>query len=172
MPSTIKSTVGQEIAHEIHITGDRSIFYYAQSCGWKTISIDLLTPSKKVLRTEYMTSEIRKYPNLLHCLHDIFSLQMDLKRYSVPVSRVKVECPPYPHLIKHSLYMEAHFPTKDNNYPISRNTNKTTILATDREYDKDLYDDFRIKHADHELELCIFDTNIKEDKDWFDLWDV
>ena len=51
---------------EFHITGDKSIHRASEGIGIKTISIDLLKPNLKSLRTEHMTSQIGVYKNYEH----------------------------------------------------------------------------------------------------------
>lgn len=35
----------------------------------------------------------------------------------------------------------------------------------------ELYDEFRYKHENKELELCLYDTNPVEDMDWLELFE-
>jgi hypothetical protein len=53
---------------------------------------------------------------------------------------------------------------------MSRNKNKATILATDREYKIENYEFFRRRYKDVVVELCLYDSHIKEDQDWFNLY--
>ena len=45
-------------------------------------------------------------------------------------------------------------------------------MATSRTYDKYEYDNFMevFGSNDEEVELCLFDTFVDEDKDWFELY--
>lgn len=161
----------QALTYEIHITGDQSIIENAQKLGWKTIEIDLLRPDGSILRREYMTSEVRKYNRRLNVYIDILFLKFCLKYMGTKIYRSKIETTPYPYLFPSAKYVEAHFEVDNNEYPISRNAKKTKILATDREYNPDNFKSFLEKHKGRELELCIYDTNVNEDKDWLDLWE-
>jgi hypothetical protein len=44
-------------------------------------------------------------------------------------------------------------------------------MVTDREYDKQNYFEFRQKWGHEDIELCLYDTFITEDKDWFSLYE-
>jgi hypothetical protein len=156
---------------EVHITGDNSIHDIGQILCQKTIGIDLLRADKSVLREEHMTSLIYKYeqPNSYDiCLRLVGQLAAIYVKNGVYVQRIKIECPYYQHYVDQSLYMESHFESDDFELPTSRNQRKTTFLATDRTYDKSEYQEFAEKYKGKELELCLYDTFVKEDKDWFD----
>lgn len=155
---------------EIHITGDKSILAEAAKLGLKTITIDLLTPQKEKMRQEYMTSQIEKMENYEECRKHVERLVESLKRKQVEIIRVKIESPDYAHYRSRSLYMESHFEAIDHLFPMSQNIRKDTVLGTDREYSQEKYDDFRAKYIDKELELCLYDSFVEEDKDWFDLY--
>jgi hypothetical protein len=155
---------------EIHITGDESIHRLAKKYDHKTIAIDLLRPDYSCIRTEHMTSFILKYP-FQTLAYDSCKLLVDniVRCYEadgLKIARVKIESPFYDYYIEQSLYIESHFTTDGTYYPISRNQKKTACLATDREYDQDLYWDFKQKHEGKELELCLYDTFPREDLDW------
>jgi hypothetical protein len=117
-----------------------------------------------------MTSMIFKFDSYQSCKSHVDALVEAFKIAGVNVLRVKIESPYYDHYRKQSLYMESHFEAEDARYPMSRNQRKTTRLATDREYDQRFYDLFRAAWASKELELCLYDTWVDEDKDWFDLY--
>lgn len=152
---------------EIHITGSPQI---VEAIPIKTIIIDLLRPDKSVLRTEYMTSAVARFENYEGCKAHVDELVGFLKEKDVDIYRVKIECPYYAHYERQSCYIESHFPTEQADYPISRNQRKTSILGTDRTYIQTEYDAFRKKWEGQDIELCLYDTNVFEDKDWFDLW--
>lgn len=149
---------------EVHITGDERIHEVA---GVKTIAIQLLRPDFNIHRIEHMTSQVVKCENYQACLEQTLAFAAKIPN----VVRVKIECPYYPHYVAQSLYMESHAddpPWID--YPISRNANSYKLMATDRVYDQAVYDVFRLKWAKHTIELCLYDTNVEEDKDWFSFW--
>lgn len=156
---------------EVHITGDKRIFAEAAQLGIKTISICLLRPDRSYLRSEFMTSQIFRFENYDACKVHVDKLVSALKQAGVKILRVKIESPYYEHYREQSLYMESHFEATDNQFPISKNARKDTYLATDRVYEHGGYDAFREKHKDSkELELCLYDSDVNEDADWFDLY--
>lgn len=155
---------------EIHITGSDTINAELDTLGIKNIVIELLTPDKKVLRTEYMSSFVSKHNNLADCQVYVNTILAVLKSNII---RVKIESPYYEHYKEQSLYLESHFkPFNDLNlYPVSRNAKSNKELATDRIYDKKAYRDFVEKWRHEDVEMCLVDTFVDEDKDWFDLYD-
>lgn len=152
---------------EVHITGDESILNHAEV---KTISIDLLRPDKSILRTEHMTSHVCKFENFNKCKSYVDQVTKKLLDSGTNIVRVKVECPYYKHYVDQSLYIESHFVDNGFKYPSSKNKNKHSILATKREYDHSKYEAFTKKSKNEIIELCLYDTNVQEDKDWFDLY--
>lgn len=163
---------------EIHITGSLNIHNVCKTLGVKTIAVELLKPDGSILYIEDMTSFIFKGSEV-DMYERVLSLVGDLSRNRVVIDRIKVETPyvGYEHLIPKSKYMETHFKcgeriVEDELFilPTSRNIEKTSYLATDRVYDSSKYQDFYEKYKDNELELCIFDSNVNQDKEWFDLY--
>jgi len=51
-----------------------------------------------------------------------------------------------------------------------RNAKSSKLLATDRTYDKKEYQAFIEKWKGEDVEMCLLDTWIEEDKDWFELY--
>ena len=82
----------------------------------------------------------------------------------------KIECPPYSELFPMSIYVESHFNPIFVIYPISRNKKSGKLMATDREYNKDKYLTFLDNWTNEDCELCIFDSFVDEDLDWFNLY--
>jgi hypothetical protein len=160
------------IPFEVHITGDSSILKHACSLGIKTIEVDLLRPNLSKMRTEYMTSYIFSRELYSTALESVFNTTLSLTKLGVDVERVKIECPYINEYIKQSLYLESHWdingiPT-DKTFPLSKNRNKhNRYLATDRTYDSSKYEDFKEKYKMVVTELCLFDSNLVEDFDWF-----
>jgi len=152
---------------EIHITGESDINKELTTLGIKNIIIDLLGPDKLVLRTEYMSSFTKKFENIYECKEYVNSLCHLLKS---KIIRVKIESPFYEEYIDKSLYMESHFNPFNLNYPISRNQRSQKLIATDRTNNKLSYNDFRKKWENEDVELCLYDSFIEEDRDWFDLY--
>lgn len=94
----------------------------------------------------------------------------------VIVSRVKIEVP-YFHgeFIDNSLYIEMHLPygIVSGDYPISVNKISGKKIITDRRYNKQEYVDFINKWSgvnSCEIELCVYDTNVGGDSEWFKFW--
>ena len=162
---------------EIHITGDERIIKAAKALDLKTIVIDLLRPDKSYYRTEYMTSQAYHCENFNKCQEYVNDL---VNKLNVDILRVKIECPYYRHYVDQSLYFEVHYKAKGDFFPMSQNKGKNYFLCTAREYDKTKYDSLWQKHGgifllappeNFIMELCLYDTNINEDKDWFDLYE-
>jgi hypothetical protein len=157
---------------EIHITGDESVIENAKKLDMSHISIDLLKPDKSVLRREHMTSHVRSFKDYEDCKAYVDEKVEAFKTLGTEIYRVKIETLYYEEFVDRSCYIESHFIDVDKgNYPISRNARKTEILGTDREYDKAKYEEFRLKHKGREVELCVYDTFVDEDKDWFLLFE-
>lgn len=159
---------------EIHITGSINIREVCKTLGVKTISVELLKPNGGTLYIEDMTSFIFKGSEI-DMYERVLLLVGDLSRNNVSISRIKVETPYVgcEHLVPKSKYMETHFQCGERSrftLPTSRNTKKTTFLATDRTYDQSNYFEFYKKYKNNELELCIFDSNIEQDREWFELY--
>lgn len=152
---------------EIHITGSSDINEQLDRLGIKNIIIDLLKPNKTILRTEYMSSFISKHKNLTDCQRYVNSVLLNL---SCEIIRIKIESPYYEHYKKRSLYLESHFKPFNELYPISKNAKSNKELATDRTYKKKEYNAFIEKWKTEEIEMCLVDTFVEEDKDWFDLY--
>jgi hypothetical protein len=153
---------------EIHITGDKSIISASKILGVKSIVIDLLKPDNNFYRTEFMTSDVKKFDSYDSCLKYVDDLSSKLLAAHVRINRVKIESPYYEHYRDLSCYIESHFPAKGSEFPVSRNHSKMEyLLATDRRYKKEDYDNFREQYKDHDIELCLMDSNIEEDFDWF-----
>lgn len=153
---------------EIHITGGQDIITLAKKLSLKTIVIELLNPDKSRFRTEYMTSHVAKFDNYQTCKDYVDDAAQKLGS----VVRTKIESPYYKHYVNQSVYIESHFDAIDSKYPISKNQNKDSLLATDREYRKENYEDFRRRYKGVVVELCLFDSNVNEDLDWFKLYAI
>jgi len=160
---------------EVHITGDESIIEAAKSLNIRTIVIDLVKPDRSFFRTEHMTSHVCRFDSYDECKEWVDDVVAKLMTAGVNIVRVKIECPYYPSYIDKSIYFEVHYDAVGNAYPMSKNQGKDSFLCTAREYDKDKYDDLSWRHSgvsrDCTMELCLYDTNIEEDKDWFDLYE-
>jgi hypothetical protein len=150
--------------YEIHITGEHGINAELDGLGVKNIVVDLLRPDLSLLRTEYMSSFISKHNNINECEAHVKELVGKLK---TKILRVKIESPYYAHYLDRSLYLESHFKPFDERYPISRNARSGKLMGTDRTYDKGQYDAFMEKWQTEDREMCLLDTFVEEDFDWF-----
>lgn len=165
---------------EIHITGDEKILNIGNELGLKTITIDLLKPNRSYHRTEYMTSQVHHAENYFECKAYVDDIVDKLVDKGVEIKRVKIECPYYKHYDYQSLYLELHYRAGCNTYPLShtRGKDEDTYLCTVRTYDKGEYTTLLWNHTrgvvskrDLVIELCLYDTDVNEDKDWFDLYE-
>ncbi len=157
---------------DLHITGDERILQASADVGLKTISIELLTKELEVIRVQHMTSVVLQFQSFADCLAHVNDVIVPALAAKSDIVRVKIESPVYDHYIEQSLYLESHFVVEDTKYPASRNAKKAAILGTDRVYDHMMYDMFREKWKNETLELCLYDTFIEEDDDWFKHWNV
>jgi antitoxin component YwqK of YwqJK toxin-antitoxin module len=107
-----------------------------------------------------------KAESYLACKEKVDEIVKTLEK-TCKLIRVKIECPFYKHYQKNSLYMESHFVTASRYFPVSRNQNKKVCLSTERTYNKDEYESFAKRYQKEQIELCLYDTNVKEDSDWF-----
>jgi hypothetical protein len=161
---------------EVHITGDESIMAAAKDLGVKAIAVELLRPDKSVIRTEFMTSIVMKELNYVEVKKKVDELVNQLKERKVTIVRTKIESPFYEHYVEQSLYLESHFlvsPDRPAVLPISRSRHKPDkFLGTLREYTKADYHILKevAEIFGDEVELCLYDDNIDEDKDWLSLW--
>lgn len=160
------------INFEIHITGTANIHKVAKKFGIKTLQIASLRPDKSNIELLDMTSHQDRFHSLNDCKKFTESLRTMIEYNGVGITRVKIEsepCPEYEHM---SLYMETHF--KDDSFKYPTSFNGVNYLATDRvwcntEYQ---YHSFREKWAGKEIELCLYDTNIYQDKEWMRLYNA
>lgn len=155
---------------EIHITGDESIIEVSKTLDLKTIEVWLLHPNKSRFRKECMTSIVKKFENYDSCKEWVDGLELQLRHKGVSIFRVKIESPYYNHYEAQSCYIESHFDASSSLFPISQNARKTTFLATDRRYCHDLYQDFLNQYKNTVVELCLYDSDVEEDRDWFNLY--
>lgn len=158
---------------EIHITANNHIHYVAKCYGIKTIELDLLRPDGSIVKTEHMTSFVGEYNNLWDCVHSVAGLRDLLNINGCNVERVKIECPAsYDKYLDISFYIETHFNQQgiDAVYPASKNKKKDSITGTDRAYGIHNYSKFKNKWKNQVLELCVYDTFIEQDSEWFKSW--
>lgn len=155
---------------EIHITGSSNINNVLDSLNIKNIVVDLLTPNNDLLRSEHMSSFVEKHASYELCLMRVQQLVNDLKQNDVEIYRVKIESPYYDDYKDISKYIESHFIKKNNQYAMSVNRKSGKIIGTDRTYDKNQYDKFKEFWKDEDVELCLYDDNVEQDKDWLEMY--
>ncbi len=155
---------------EIHITGDEKIHEVAKELGLKTIQVQLLRPDKSLIRTEHMTSIVKKFDYFEKAyqwtINTVIKLAEQCKIY-----RVKIESPPYPHYYYIALYAEVHFKNDSFNTPTSKNPTKDYYLGTER-VPIGKINELKAKYPNEDLEICLMDNNIYEDVDWFNSYGV
>jgi hypothetical protein len=169
---------------EIHITalsqhddptgmGMANFHSAAHYKGLRTISVELLHPNLTVLRTEDMTSHRAEFETFEEC-KEFVDIMADHLHMAAGVVRVKIESPYYPEYVGKSCYIESHWTPEilTEDYPLSRSCHKRhKILATAREYDQSKFEEFNETWKGKGIvELCLYDSFVKEDKDWFDLY--
>jgi len=156
---------------EIHITVNEFLIEVAKPLGHKLLILKLLDKDLNSLGIQFMTSIQKEFDSYDECLKWTLDTA-DKYRETVKVERVKIECPVYKDFIDQSLYIECHWKDikPNNTYHISQRIGQPAYLMTDRVYDKADYLKFYLTHSklDRELELCLYDDNIRLDKDWID----
>lgn len=161
---------------EIHITCEDPLFVEDVTISLRKIAVDLLRPDLTKLRTEYMTSHREEFDSFVKCKDAVDSYVERIKN-DYEVIRVKIECPFHKELINQSLYIESHFDINqtirldENVFPLSRSRHKTEIMGTSRQYNKPYFHYFYDRWKPFGIvELCLFDSFVYEDLDWFDLY--
>lgn len=154
--------------YELHITDTEENIQRVSDIV-KTIAVRLITPDLLPIRTEHMTSQ---------CYKDFIELVRFMSYYCKNVNmhptRIKIET--YysnGNLIRFNdtLYLESHWYSDDLIYPTSWALHKPgKLLATDRTYDKSEYEEFAARYKREQLELCLYDTFVEQDKDWMELY--
>lgn len=174
---------------EIHITASELIHDICKKIQIKTIIVDLLKPDLSVLSTEHMTSHVVSSTSYKDCKEWVDSIVDCFKKQNVDVFRVKIECPFYSEYVDQAIYIEAHNKVNiknlvDINFPLSKTQHKPeNILSTDRLYHTrslnaysplskmDKFIEFRDTHRNfQEIELCLFDSFVGQDYEWFSLY--
>lgn len=155
---------------EIHITGTPNIISILEEIDVKSLHALLKDPNGKTLGHEYMSSFIKEFNNYEECYRWVLGFSKYLESRDVVIYRTKIECPYfYSHYRGQSIYIEAHFPFKDNKYPFVENKKSGKLVSTERVYLDSEYDQF-IKKWDNysgaEIEFCLFDDNVRLDNYW------
>jgi hypothetical protein len=159
---------------EIHITGkDDKILKFLEERNLKGISVGLLEPNGEMMRTEHMSSIQMKFQNYWKCYDWVDSMKWLMRDKEIDILRIKIECPAfYEHYIDESLYVESHWRLEkiEGSDPISINLKSNKLLATRRTYNQDEYPIFIKEEKGKEVELCLYDSFVEEDFDWFTLY--
>lgn len=159
--------------YEIHITGSENILQACNELKLKSITIDSLCPLGKNIKREYMTSIRRYYENNKDALKYIHTLVSYFISFGVSIYRCKLETVLDNRLNPEDLiYIESHWKDISFKYPTSKQPCKSEYIATDRLYDLDCdkINAFVKSHKGHEIEACIYDTNIHLDDKWVSLY--
>lgn len=163
---------------EFHITiAPLSVQNFISICDVfdiKRIEIESLDGNGNGIKIEHMTSFTRKLENYYQAFKLITEMDYYLQRLGCTIYRSKIESPYYEHYKEKSLYLETHFTSNLYDLPTSRSVKKDKLIATDREMNKDNYLDFIALHEPlgREIEMCLYDTNIILDKQWFEAYNV
>lgn len=154
---------------EIHITGSENILSILNELEIKSLHAEIKNPKNETIAVEYMSSFVREFNNYEDSKKWVDDFVNILEEKGVEIYRVKIECPYYyEHYKENSVYVEAHFPTNENNkeYPFIYNVRSKKYTSTDRKYLKSEYPDFIEKWKDTEkveIEYCLYDDNIRFD---------
>lgn len=156
---------------EIHITGkDSSIIEEFHNLGYKTLTIQLLSPECEVVGYEYMCAIQGKFELYEQCLE--FTLDL-ITRIKSEIVRVKIESPFYQEYIEKAIYAEVHFvPLTPGLLPTVYNANGNKYVTTERIYDKEEFTLLMEKYSEikSEFELCLFDSNPEFDDRWLSFY--
>lgn len=154
---------------EIHITGSKNILKHLAADN--QLTVEMLDRSGEVFDTDYM-SAIDFRGSYIDMLTFVANLINYLTFRDVDIYRVKVETQPSPELFQTALYIERHFEMEkadDYVYPVSLLANKNKYVGTSRTYNRSEFAEFANRYD--KTELCIIDSNVNHDKDWFDIWE-
>lgn len=156
---------------EFHITGSKKLLRTAQALNIRTISIHSLNRECESIKLEHMTSFSRQFENATKAIDFAGALKRQFEKAGVKVYRVKIETPVFYHHYAHrTKYLECHFLASSFEYPLSRNVDKPKILGLDRCFDTAKFAAFESIYSDHDVERCIFDSNIELDNKWLSDW--
>lgn len=165
---------------EIHITGSPNIIKYFKDYNIPYLEIDMLDKDLKSIQKDYMCAIKYKAKNfeiaegyarmIAHCAVNHFD-------NNIEIYRIKIETEPLEKYFDKALYIERHweidmeiwkFQADCMVYPLSYIENKYKLVLTERNYNKNEFKEFTDIYA--KTELCLLDTNINHDKQWFDSW--
>jgi hypothetical protein len=158
-------------AYQICITGSENIIEALKSVQQKGISINLVTPEMKSIRTEYISSIISNFETYGECKLWTDSFIDNLSSMDVDIIRVKINAQYKKSDEDKSLYLEVCFPPRNEDLPMLYNSDLALMFAVDRVYDKSIYDYFTKKYADYDMEMCLYDSFVENDYDWFSYYE-
>lgn len=149
-------------------------FHVCNTFDIKKLEIMSLDKDNNGIKVEYMTSFVRKLKNYREAFLLVNAMDEYLGKLGCLSYRKKIESPYYEHYVNLSLYLETHFESSNFELPTSKNVLKNKLIATDRELNKDRYSDFLSLHQSlgREIEMCLYDTNMTSDKEWFDAYNI
>jgi hypothetical protein len=160
--------------YEIHITGEPSIIDELSKLNIKNITVELYAPNGIILRKEYMSSFVEKFSTYRECVDFVNTL---LQSLTSKVIRAKIETPYDEKLLPFCYYVETHYPfTGCYDYPVSRNVESEKMMCTERSYMWGSSGSTvpeavsKWKSEGKEIEMCLYDSFMDEDSDWFDLY--
>jgi hypothetical protein len=163
-------TITHERLYEFHITAYESSIQELSKNDIPIIGIEALAPSGYAVQLDWMTSYTDFFYSQESAINYIGVL---LKKINfTPIYRVKVETPYDNSLIMEEFkYIETHLNSLDNNLPKSRNIITNKIISTDRTYNFKEFHSFAERYNTSKVELCVMDTNIYHDHNWFMFYD-
>ena len=155
---------------EIHITGEPEIIKWLERRNYPYLAIKMLDRDLQTVSLDCMSAIKLEVPDLFTAQSWVIERLCELNSEDINVYRVKIEAPPLDKYLKKCLYIERHWKTslKNVEFPLSYVVNKTKYVATERCYDKKLFKQFSEQYE--KTEVCLIDTNINHDKNWFKIW--
>jgi hypothetical protein len=139
--------MSKERLYEFHITAYESSIRELKRYDIPIIGIEALSPSGYAVQWDWMTSYSDFFPSKVETPYDN-SLNMEEFKY-----------------------IETHLNSLDNNLPKSRNIITNEIISTDRTYNFKEFESFAERYNTSKVELCVMDTNIYHDHNWFMFYD-
>ena len=162
--------MSKERLYEFHITAYESSIRELKRYDIPIIGIEALSPSGYAVQWDWMTSYSDFFPSQESAINYIRVLLKKVK--FTPIYRVKVETPYDNSLnMEEFKYIETHLNSLDNNLPKSRNIITNEIISTDRTYNFKEFESFAERYNTSKVELCVMDTNIYHDHNWFMFYD-
>lgn len=160
----------KERLYEFHITAYESSIRELSKYDIPFIGIEALAMSGIAVQWDWMTSYSNFFPSKESAINYIGVLLEKIK--NTPIYRVKVETPYESDLnFEEFRYIETHLNSVDNNLPKSKNIITNEIISTDRTYNFKEFKSFAERYRTSKVELCVMDTNVYHDHNWFRFYD-